>query len=175
MTHPSPSRTPPLYTRPWGSNGKPERDLPPGSEGSRQLLAQWQDPRRCAWCAGGGEVTEGQAGLGLQGPAVLPNGNTLADQAGSRHKHSAPGARAPGRLCSSPEVGTPLPGSCSQRAVPWPGQGRREGERGHSRRRAAGWPQMLFPSVLGAWVPFPLGYGAVSLPLQSVPRVILAS
>lgn len=88
----------PLYTRSWGSNGKPERDLPPRSEGSRQLLAQWQDPRRCAWCAGGGEVTEGQAGLGLQGPAVLPSGNTLADQAGSRHKHSAPGARAPGSL-----------------------------------------------------------------------------
>ena len=150
----------PLYARPWGSNGRasqPERDLPPRSECSRQLLAQWQDPRRCVWCAGvGGEVAGRQAGLGLPGPAVLPSGNALADQAGSRHKHSVPGARAPGSLCSSPEVGTPLPGSCSQRAVPWPGQGRREGERGHSRRRAAGWRQMLLarcPRGLGAFSP----------------------
>ena len=31
------------------------------------------------------------------------------------------------------------------------------------------------PGVLGAWVPFPLGCGAVSHPLYSAPRVILAS
>lgn len=113
-------------TRLWGSNGCTSPlggTCHPALGAAGSFSVPWQDPTQRGWYAGARSQKDRLVSV-CSGHSAAERGRP-----GKSNRVQAY-VLTPGSLCSSPEVGTPLPGFCSQgggRALAM-GQNHREGE-----------------------------------------------